>query len=273
MNMLFLKSEEYVGYKNSVNILRREPQADYPEHRHDFSELILVSSGIGNHTVNDDFSVMLPNTIACVSERDYHQFSDSQDLILLNVAYNKDFLSVSRSSADVIKKLENDQNHFMILEDDFKPLNNIALRIKEENERQDVHASIMASILFEQLLLSIDRLSVGSFDQSPLMKSVVYLCNNYFEQDLSVNHICDMFKVTPKALSSKLVQLTGLSTNRFINHLRVHRAMAMLKNGKSITDVAFRVGYNDSNYFSTKFKAVAGCSPREYLGKNKILSN
>jgi AraC family L-rhamnose operon regulatory protein RhaS len=266
--MLILKSDEYVGHKASVNILSREPQLDYPEHTHDFCELILVSSGIGSHMVNDNFSIMLPNTIACVSEKDYHQFADGHDLILLNVAYKKEYLSVGSHSADVIKKLENQQNHFMILEEDFKPINALALRIKAEHQRNDVHSDVMASLLFEQLLLSIDRLNVGAFDKSPVMQAVIYLCNNYYHQELSVHHICDMFKVSPKVLSHKIVQLTGLSTNRFINHLRVRRAVPMLKRGQPITEVAFNVGYNDSNYFSTKFKSVTGFSPREYMGKD-----
>lgn len=262
--MLYLKSDEYVGHETSVNILSREPQQDYPEHSHDFCELILVSSGAGSHMVNDDFSIMLPNTIACVSEKDYHQFADGNALVLLNVAYKKDYLSVGSHSVDVIKKLESQQSHFMILEEDFKPINDLALRIQQEHERNDVYSDVMASLMFEQLLLSIDRLSFGSFDNSPVMQAVIYLCNNYYDQDLSVNTICEMFKVSSKVLSNKLVQLTGLSTNRFINHLRVRRAIPMLKHGQSITDVAFNVGYNDSNYFSTKFKSVTGYSPRDF---------
>ncbi|MCE0495883.1 helix-turn-helix domain-containing protein [Vibrio salinus] len=267
--MLFLKSDEYVGHKTSVNILSRDPQLDYPEHSHDFCELILVSSGIGSHTVNDKFSVMLPNTVACVSEKDYHQFSDVHDLVLLNVAYKKEFLSIGNDSVDVIKKLENDSSHFMVLENDFKRINHIALKIKEERENQGIHSGVMTSLLFEQLLLSIDRLSIGAFDNSPVMQAVIYLCNNYHIQSLSVNRVSEMFKVSPKVLSNKLVQLTGLSTNRFINHLRVRRAVPMLRRGRSITDVAFSVGYNDSNYFSTKFKAVTGMSPRSFMMKER----
>jgi len=270
--MLFLKSEEYVGDKTSVNILSRKPQYDYPEHSHDFCELILVKSGVGSHMVNDQLSVMLPNTIACVSEKDYHQFSDAHDLILLNVAYKKEYLSIGEHSIDVINKLENQHNHFMILEEDFNPINSMALRIKEESQHYDLHSDAMVSLLFEQLLLSIDRLSVRAFDNSPVMQAVIYLCNNYDMQDLSVNTICDMFSVSSKMLSNKLVQLTGLSTNRFINHLRVRCAIRMLKCGRSITDVAFSVGYNDSNYFSTKFKTVTGFSPRAYINQFGVVN-
>lgn len=266
--MLFLKSDDYVGHENSLSILSRDPQLDYPEHSHDFCELILVNSGVGSHIVNDDFSVMLPNTIACVSDKDYHLFNDCRDLSLINVAYKKASVSIGSHAFDVIKKLEQDQNSFIILENDFNQLHDIALKIEEEQTRKDVHSEIMASLLFEQLLLSIDRLSLKAFDNSPVMQAVIYLCNNYYNQDLSVNHVCEIFKVSPKVLSNKIVQLSGLSTNRFINRLRIHRAIPMLRSGRAITEVAFSVGYNDSNYFSTKFKTVTGSSPREFINTN-----
>ncbi|WP_432464647.1 helix-turn-helix domain-containing protein [Agarivorans sp. QJM3NY_33] len=72
------------------------------------------------------------------------------------------------------------------------------------------------------------------------------------------------FQVSSRALSNKISQLTGSSTNKFLNQLRIRKAMTLIETGLSITDVAYRVGYNDSNYFSTKFKCITGQSPSAY---------
>jgi transcriptional regulator GlxA family with amidase domain len=47
--------------------------------------------------------------------------------------------------------------------------------------------------------------------------------------------------------------------------VRVTRAAELLtKTDLKITDVAFRCGFSDSNYFSRQFKQVMNASPREY---------
>ncbi|WP_432453950.1 MULTISPECIES: helix-turn-helix domain-containing protein [unclassified Agarivorans] len=262
--MLHLKSEEFVGTKSSIKVLNRDPQFDYPEHCHDFSELILVSAGSGVHIVNGLQKVVLPNTLACVSDNDYHQYVDNRDVTLVNILYNKHQLNLSPKAVNVIKHLEDGATNLLITEDSFEPILAIADNMRIEQQREYKHSEVMVSLMFEQLLLTIDRLNMTQIDNSPLMNAIVFLINNYREQDLSVQQICDSFQVSSRALSNKISQLTGSSTNKFLNQLRIRKAMTLIETGLSITDVAYRVGYNDSNYFSTKFKCITGQSPSAY---------
>lgn len=60
----------------------------------------------------------------------------------------------------------------------------------------------------------------------------------------------------------------GLSPARFILATRVDRAAHLLADPalaqRSVTEIAFAVGFDDSSQFSRAFKARHGCSPREY---------
>ncbi len=262
--MLQLKSEELVGADSCIKVLNRRPQADYPEHCHDFSELVLISSGSGLHMINGKQTVILPNTIACVSDKDYHQYADNRDVVLVNILYNKDQLDLGPKAVDVIKNLENRATNLLITEEHFTPLMALAENIYQEQHTHEAHSRCMQSLMFEQLILMIDRLNISHIDNSPMMRAIVYLSNNYKDQELSVHQICDEFKVTPRALNKKISQLTGLSTNKFLNQLRIKKAIRLIESGQPITDVAYYVGYNDSNYFSTKFKGLTGKTPREY---------
>ena len=38
----------------------------------------------------------------------------------------------------------------------------------------------------------------------------------------------------------------------------------LLETNKSITDIAFECGFNDSNYFGDSFRKIKGISPRKY---------
>ncbi|MBF9000716.1 helix-turn-helix domain-containing protein [Vibrio nitrifigilis] len=262
--MLYLTYDEYVGNESNIRVLGRKPQVDYPEHCHDFSELVLVCHGSGTHIVNGQQSLLLPNSICCVSERDYHQYLDTKDVHLVNVLYSKSNLNIHSCCVDVIKKLESEQNNFLITQSAFQPIFNLALAIEKEQNNQRKNTKVMVNLLFEQLLLCIERLDSRVTENSPVINALVYLANHYADPDLSVAIVCEQFKVTPKALAKEISQLTGMSTNRFINHLRIRHAIGRLRQGESVTSVAFECGYTDSNYFSSKFKTVTGINPSAF---------
>ncbi|PNH81273.1 helix-turn-helix domain-containing protein [Vibrio diazotrophicus] len=263
--MLHLTSEEYVGEHSNIRVVERSPQSDFPEHCHNFSELVLVSSGHGMHVVNGEQALLFPNTIACISSRDYHSFYDNKDVMLLNVMYNKEDLMFSRQAVDVIKKLEIDGAGGIVTEKSFRNVYAIAETIKNEYSLNDPYSKQMQSLLFEQLVLMMGRLYFEKFQHSPVMNALIYLCNNFRDQNVSVTHVCNLFSVTQKSLSSKVSGLTGLSTNKFLNLLRIREAKLLLRRGLSVTEVAHLTGYSDSNYFSAKFKTVTGVSPREHV--------
>jgi two-component system response regulator YesN len=51
----------------------------------------------------------------------------------------------------------------------------------------------------------------------------------------------------------------------YLQQLRVKKAMLMLADpSKSVCDIAFEVGFNDSGYFTRVFKKEIGETPREF---------
>ena len=64
---------------------------------------------------------------------------------------------------------------------------------------------------------------------------------------------------------------TGLGFSKYLNSLRLQYAEQLLKSaeGKNITRVAESCGFDDSNYFSKKFKEVYGISPKKVQRKGE----
>ncbi|WP_370977913.1 helix-turn-helix transcriptional regulator [Agaribacterium sp. ZY112] len=58
-------------------------------------------------------------------------------------------------------------------------------------------------------------------------------------------------------------ELTGQTLNQYLTELRVKEAKRLLV-FKTVTETAFEVGFNNSNYFSTVFKKVTGQTPGQY---------
>lgn len=63
----------------------------------------------------------------------------------------------------------------------------------------------------------------------------------------------------------KLKALTDQSATTFIRNYRLHRAADLLKQESgTVTEIAYRVGFDSQTYFSTCFQKLFGCAPSAY---------
>jgi AraC-like DNA-binding protein len=77
--------------------------------------------------------------------------------------------------------------------------------------------------------------------------------------------LADHARMSESNLSWVFREATGQSPIEYLIHLRLQKAMALLRHRDwSITEIAYRVGFNDSNYFSRQFKQVTGMTPSAY---------
>ncbi len=57
----------------------------------------------------------------------------------------------------------------------------------------------------------------------------------------------------------------GETPHRYLQRRRIERAMAFLREtDRSVTEICFDVGFSSLGTFSRTFRAIVGCSPREY---------
>ena len=75
-----------------------------------------------------------------------------------------------------------------------------------------------------------------------------------------------LLSVSAEHLSRSFKRETGFGFKEYITLLRLKNAEELLKTRKnmSISEIAFLCGFNDSNYFSDKFKRTYGISPLNF---------
>ncbi len=91
-----------------------------------------------------------------------------------------------------------------------------------------------------------------------------YLDEHYVE-DISVTELATRFNMSGSYFAHFFKQYAQKSVIEYINETRILHAKNFLeKEELSISEIALKVGFSDINYFSRKFKAVAGITPTEY---------
>jgi CheY-like chemotaxis protein len=68
-----------------------------------------------------------------------------------------------------------------------------------------------------------------------------------------------------RTLNRKLNVLTGMSAARLIRLYRLKRAVQLLQAGHSVSETAYRVGFDNPSYFATAFKEHYHKTPSEYV--------
>ena len=99
--------------------------------------------------------------------------------------------------------------------------------------------------------------------------AVEYIQNN-FSSNITLKSIAKKYFVSPEHFSRLFKERTGFNFCEYLNIVRLQKAEAMLKqlNTAHITEVASACGFNDSNYFSLKFKELYGVPPKKFQMMN-----
>jgi two-component system response regulator YesN len=100
------------------------------------------------------------------------------------------------------------------------------------------------------------------------------MCENFRNSDVSVSVIAKIICITPNYLSRIFHKKTDKTCVEFITDLRLQEAKKLLAGSSLKTyEIAEKVGYINSHYFSYMFKKNTGESPSEYRifsGKDKL---
>jgi two-component system response regulator YesN len=93
-------------------------------------------------------------------------------------------------------------------------------------------------------------------------KSII---NDNYDKDISVKFIAEKLFLNPTYLGQLFKTETCMTINEYLNRVRINKAKALLKGTDlMIYEIAEKVGFSDSQYFSTVFKKIIGVTPKEY---------
>ena len=96
-----------------------------------------------------------------------------------------------------------------------------------------------------------------------------YVRQNY-KSSITAELICREFSCSRSYLSHTFKNAVGNSFSEYLIHLRINHAKHLLEfSSLNITEIAFSVGFNDSNYFSSVFKKHVGITPLAYRKQYK----
>jgi AraC family transcriptional regulator, L-rhamnose operon regulatory protein RhaS len=283
-----LRFEELFLYESSHTAVSRSLLVDgYPEHGHDFTEVVVAMKGEGIHTINGRDYPFGPGSVSVIKGRDRHGFTRCHDLELYNfIMYGED---MSLLLAD-LRTLPGYQYLFVVEPGrrDILPQSapttllgselewtrdTAALMLREyQGAAPGFQAVVKGGFLQLAALIcrSFGRPAAATSELMPQLGAALAYMEAHYLEPLEVGRLASISGLSTRQFQRLFRELRGTTPLGYITRLRLERGKALLRrSGLNVTEVALRTGFSDGNYFSRVFRARLGLSPSDYRHQTK----
>ena len=123
------------------------------------------------------------------------------------------------------------------------------------------HQDIMIRKFSSANLQDLDRIS----PHDEFLDQLEQFVKTNILAEFSVEDVAKHFNISRVQLYRKVKAITGKSVSAYIRLIRLYKGKQLLRNTvKSISEIAYEVGFKDPNYFSRSFQESFNQSPSEY---------
>ncbi len=293
MNSIIAKGSHYFGLSGFPITVRRSKtkkseECSHPhdltkvEHSHDFCELVIVMKGQGIQSLEGVDLPITAGDVFLLQGNQKHYFHSFQDLELINIMYNPKELGLSENE---LRRMPGYSAMF-VLEPNYRNehkfnsrlhidqialayLNKISSEMELECSQKNVgYETALRAKLLELITYFSRAYTQGiSIESRALIKvgNVIGAMENNYAKDWKLEELAFIAHMSKSSLLTTFRKATNQSPIEYLICLRIQRALEMMRStDMTITEIAFSVGFNDSNYFSRQFRKNTGMTPSQY---------
>lgn len=254
----------------------RHVNKDVPlTHSHQYNEIYFLQSGKCNVYIDNETYCLEDGSVLFIPAFKEHTFiypfsQDVKRTVLyisteqLNWYFNKDF-------KDEINNLFINK-HLQLSRKSFSNLSNIFEKKQFEKYSLDNMSELLTKAYFFELIIYLIRCQryTHNINQKTNLSNITigeivnFIENNYSRQ-LTLPEIAAQFGISESSLTKKIKIFTNMTFKEYLTKTRIEAAKSLLiSSEKSITEIAYECGYNNSNFFGDVFKKAVGMSPSSY---------
>ena len=251
----------------------------FPEHSHDYVEMVYMCAGETRHTINGTALVLHRGELLMLGQhaRQSIEAAGEQDIavnFIVRPAFFSGTLPFLGEEETPLRRFvvscltgENEAGYLLFHVADILPIQNLIENLlytvmEDTPNRRGILQSTMG-LLFVQLINHTEALQFETPEQNAVVSVLRYIEERY--RDGSLTEIAEQLHYELTSLSRLIRQKTGHNYTGLMQEKRLSQAAWLLRNtDKNVDEIANAVGYENISYFHRLFFSRFGVSPKKY---------
>lgn len=274
-----INSKKLLDAGKLITMRKHTRFVDFPDHTHDYVELVYMCQGATTHIVDGREIVLNQGEMLFLGQGASHSIKKADEN---DIAVN--FIILPHFFADTLPAIGEEETplktflinclcgknnsrylHYKVSEvtEIQNLIENLLLVVMGNLTNKYKQSQMTMALLLMQLMVNTESLAAQSKESAAVIKLLDYIETNYVDGSLS--DAAKILHYDISWLSREILRKTGKTYTELVLEKRLSRAAFLLKNTSlKVSDVSIAVGYENISYFHRKFSQRFGMSPREY---------
>ena len=287
MTRILKKSDWFGADGFPIAVECRDPQEPFGLHAHEFSEIVIVTGGSGLHVTGENSWQLSAGDTFVIGGSRPHDYLNMENLRLVNILFDQEDLSLELKDLPSLpgyhalfhlepswRKRHEFKSRLRLSQKDLSIAIALVEKLDSELEERSAGFGFLTTAVFMQLVGHLSRCydRSGNADSQALLRiaqTIVHL-ETCYRENVKLAELVSIAGMSRRSFLRAFEAATGSTPIDYLIQLRLARAATLLRRTtQSITNVAFQVGFQDSNYFSRQFRQRHGISPSAYRRLNQ----
>lgn len=231
-------------------------------HLHHHLEILYISQGEMEAVINDEVYRAAAGDVVFVFPNQIHAFTDLTPIrghiIIASPDDFPEFVTLFKSNLPVSP----------ILHPENKEIHNLFRNISQAMQKKPPYYREIQrgySLALLSLLVPMMELHPQNTLNLSIAQQVLLYCDEHYTEPLSLELLSRRFGVSRFYISHVFSDKIKINFNNYVHMLRIQAAKQLLRHdSRSVTEIAYLVGYNNMRSFNRRFFAAIGTTPSDY---------
>lgn len=250
------------------------------EHAHDFYSIVLLDKGKGSIIIGNERYDVMPQTICIIAPNQLHSFEGLDEVEGTIFFFCQDFYVEEFSFIRLLNVFSYSSQtagnicypSIALSDIEFSPISSIIKSIQTEYESftpSNNSAIIIRSHLNILLLKLTDLYEVktgkSNKNDSILIHSLSHLVESYFIREHNLGFYTSAFNISESQLNEICNRHFNCGLKKIIQDRLMQEARKLLLSSElSVSEIAYKLNFEDNSYFIKVFKSKTGLTPKKF---------